>query len=98
MARADLSANRGSHVAASADVSRGDFDTALFGDQKCVDDVYASTDVAQQTRKKRTRDRSGVHINYLTRKLDSHFAHCFVDELCLKSPETLRQLHVRLDQ
>src|SRR5215204_2042640 len=96
--RADLCANCRRHVARCANVSSCDFDAALFSDQKCVDDVHARTHVTQQPGKERTRDRRRIHVNDLARELDSDFAHGFINELCLKTTETVRQRHVWLDQ
>ena len=66
--RGDFGANRRRQVTTRANVSRSYLNPAFIRDQERVDDIYASTDVAQKAREKSTRHRCGIHFNNLAGK------------------------------
>src|SRR5687767_12852324 len=78
-------------VSRGANIRRCHFDPSLIGNKKSIDDVDASTDVAQKARQERAGHGSRIQIDDLARKLDSDFIHGLLDELRLKSTQALRQ-------
>src|SRR6266702_844904 len=93
-----MGANGGRGIRGGPQVSSCHVDATFLRNQEGVDNIHARAHVTQQTGKKRSRDGRGIEVNDLAGVFESYLAHAAVNELRLKSSQTLRQRDVWLER
>src|SRR2546421_3272900 len=92
----DASSYGRSKVASCALIRSCNRDSALFRNEKGVDDIDAGAHVAQQPCEESPRHWRGIKFSNIARILKSHLAHGFIKKLRLKSSQAFREPDVRL--